>query len=77
MFGGVAIFAGLLQVDVFQKKQGILQQIKLCQSNKSKIACITPCDTNNSTQSLHNHTTVVQLKGYIVYVVRKLVRHPP
>ena len=26
----------LLQVDVFQKKQGILQQINLCSSNKPK-----------------------------------------
>ena len=42
----------LLQVDVFHKKQGILQQIKLCQSNKPKKAFIWPFDTNSSTQSL-------------------------
>ena len=44
----------LLQVDVFQKKQGILQQINVCPSNKPKKACIRPCDTNNSTLSLTN-----------------------
>ena len=43
-----------LQVDVFQKKQGILQQINLCPSNKPKKACIRPCDTNNSTLILTN-----------------------
>ena len=42
----------LLQVDVFQEKQGILQQIILCSSNKPKKACIRPSDTNNFTQSL-------------------------
>ena len=29
-------FLPLLQVDVFQEKQGILSQIKLCPSNKPK-----------------------------------------
>ena len=42
----------LLQVDVFQEKQGILQQIILCSSNKPKKVCIRPSDTNNFTQSL-------------------------
>ena len=42
----------LLQVDVFQEKQGILQQIILCLSNKPKKACIRPSNTNNFTQSL-------------------------
>ena len=49
----------LLQVDSFQEKQGILQQIKLYLSNKPKKVCIRPCDTNNSTQSLtrmYHHT---------------------
>ena len=42
----------LLQVDVFQEKQGLLQQIKLRPSNKPKKVCIRLCDTNNSTQCL-------------------------
>ena len=49
----------LLQVVVFQEKQGILQQINICPSNKPKKACIRPCDINNSTQSLtsiYHHT---------------------
>ena len=41
----------LLQVDAFQGKQGILQQIILSPSSKPKKTCIRPCDTNNSTQS--------------------------
>ena len=59
----------LLQVDVFQEKQGILYQIKLCPSNKLKTPCIRPCDTNSSTQSLHKCTTILQLKVSIGYVV--------
>ena len=55
----------LLQVDVFQEKQGILQQINLCPSNKPKKACTRPCDTNNSTV-LQECTTILQLKVYIV-----------
>ena len=54
----------LLQVDVFQEKQGILQQIILCPSNKSKEACIRPCDTNNFTQRLtrkYHHTATESL----------------
>ena len=54
----------LLQVDVFQEKQGILQQIILCPSNKPKKACIRPCDTNNFTQSLtrkYHHTATESL----------------
>ena len=35
----------------FQQKQGILQQIILCPSNKPKKACIRSFDTNNFTQS--------------------------
>ena len=34
-----------------------------------KKACIRSCDTNNFTQSLHECTTIMQLKVYIVYVV--------
>ena len=62
----------LLQADVFQEKQGTLQQIKLCSSNKpGKKACIKPCGTNNSTQSItrmYQHTAILELKVYIVYV---------
>ena len=42
----------LLQVDLFQEKQGIL------------ITCITPCDTNNSSESLtrmYHHTATERL----------------
>ena len=54
----------LLQVDVFQEKQGILQQIILCPSNKPKKACIRPCDTNTFTRSLtrkYHHTAIESL----------------
>ena len=54
----------LLQVDVFQQKQGVLQQIILCPSNKSKRACIRPFDTNNFNESLtrkHHHTATDSL----------------
>ena len=67
----------LLQDDAFQQKQGVLQQIKLWPSNKPRESCIRSCITNNSTQSLHECTTMLQLKVYIFYVVRKLVGHPP
>ena len=56
---GLPSLLSLLQVDVFQQKQGILQQIILCPSNKSKKACIRSFDTNNFTQSLtrkYHHT---------------------
>ena len=56
----------LLQVDSFQEKQGILQQIKLYLSNKPKKVCIRPYDTNNSTQSLtkmYHHTATETLYG--------------
>ena len=56
----------LLQVDVFQEKQRILQQINLCLSNKPKRACIRPCGTNNSTQSLtrmYHHTSTESQYG--------------
>ena len=49
---GLPSLLPLLQVDVFQEKQGILQQIILCSSNKPKKVCIRPSDTNNFTQSL-------------------------
>ena len=55
----------LLQVDAFQDKQGILQQINLCPLNKpKKKTCIRPGDTNNSTQSLtrmYHHTATESL----------------
>ena len=54
----------LLRVDVFQEKQGILQQIILCPSNKPKKTCTRPCDTNNLTQSLtgkYHHTETESL----------------
>ena len=54
----------LLQVDVFQEKQDILQQINLCQSNKPEKACIRSCDTNLSSQSvtrIYHHTATESL----------------
>ena len=51
----------LLQVNIFQEKQGILQKITLGPSNKPEKACI---DTNNFTQSLTNkyhHTATERL----------------
>ena len=54
----------LLQVDVFQEKQGILQLINLCLSNKPKKTYIKTWDTNNSTQSLtrmYHHTSIESL----------------
>ena len=57
--GGLPSLFPLLQVGVLQGKQGIMQQIKLCPSKKPKKACIRPCDTNNSTQSItrmYHHT---------------------
>ena len=42
-----------------------------------KKACIRPCDTNNSTPSLHECTTILQTKVCIIYMVWKLVGHPP
>ena len=61
---GLPSLLPLLQVDVFQEKQGILQQIILCSSNKPKKACIRPSDTNNFTQSLtrkYHHTATESL----------------
>ena len=61
---GLPFLLPLLQVDVFQKKQGILQQIILCPSNRPKEACIRPCDTSNLTQSLtrkYHHTATEYL----------------
>ena len=68
----------LLQVDAFQDKQGILQQINLRPLNKPKkklvsglvIQIIPP-------KVLQECTTILQQKVYIIYVVRKLVGHPP
>ena len=59
---GLPSFFPLLQVDVFQKKQGILQKIILCPWKKPKEACIRLCDTNNFTQSLTRkyHYTAVE-----------------
>ena len=67
----------LLQVDAFQDKQGILQQINLCPLKSQKklvsglvIQIIPP-------KVLQECTTILQQKVYIIYVVRKLVGHPP
>ena len=49
---GLPSLLPLLQFDFFQEKNGILQQIILCPSNKPKKACIRPCDANKFTQSL-------------------------
>ena len=48
---GLPSLLPLLQVDFFQQKQGILQQIILCTSSKPKKACIRPFDTSNFTRS--------------------------
>ena len=56
---GLPSLLPLLQVNVFQEKQGILQQIIQCPSNKPKKACIRPCGTNNFIQNLtrkYHHT---------------------
>ena len=61
---GLPSSLSLLQVDAFQEKQGILQQIILCSLNKRKKAFIRPCDTNNFTQSLtrkYHHTATESL----------------
>ena len=57
--------------------QGILQQIILCPSNKPKklvwgllIQIISP-------QVLQESTTILHMKVYIVFVMRKIVGHPP
>ena len=53
-----------LQADVFQQKQGILQQIIYAHQTSQKKACIRTCDTNNFTQSLtrkYHHTTTESL----------------
>ena len=58
---GLPSFLPLLQVEVFQQKQGISQKIILCPSNKPKEACIRLCDTYNFTQSLrrkYHHTAI-------------------
>ena len=68
---GEGLLLPLLQVDVFQEKQGILQQIILCPSNKPRKACIRP-STDNFAQSLATSTTILQLEVYIVYVVQKI-----
>ena len=70
MWGGVAIFCCLcLKLIFFQKKQGILQQINLCLSNKPKKVCIKPCpcDTNNSTKRLTRmcHHTATESLYYL------------
>ena len=59
----------LLQVDIFEQKLGILQQIILK-------ACIRPFQVI-SPKVLQESTTILHLKVYIFYVTRKLVGHPP
>ena len=39
-------------------------------------ACIKPCDTNNFPQS-QKCTTILQLKIHNIYVMQKVVGHPP
>ena len=56
-------FLSLLQVDAF-----LLTVVS---------AFIRPCVTYNSTKILQEYTTILQLKVHNVYVVRKLVGHPP
>ena len=62
----------LLQLHVFQEKQGILQQVSLCPSNKPKKACTRPCDTNNSSFTrMYHHTATESLYRQAV------LGHPP
>ena len=72
---GLPSLFSLLQVNAFKQKQGILQQINLCSSSKPKKVGIRPFDTNNFTKVLQESTTILQLKVYFVYVMRKLVGH--
>ena len=64
----------LLQVDVFQEKQGN-QTIPIKESKKLLVLGlqiqITP------PKVLHKCTTILQLKVYIFYLVQKLVGQPP
>ena len=67
----------LLQVDVFKRSRLYCSKSNYAYQTSQKEACIRPCDTNNFTQNLHECTTILQLKVYIAYVVRKLVGHSP
>ena len=72
---GLPSLLPLLQVDVFQQQQGILQQIILCPSNKPKKLVSGLLIQIISPKVLQESTTILQLKVYIVYVMRKLVGH--
>ena len=74
---GLPSLLPLLQVYVFQEKQSILQQIILRPSNKPKKLVSGLLIQIISSKVLHESTTILQLKVYIVYVMRKLVGHPP
>ena len=75
---GLPSFFSLLQVDVFQQKQGILQQIILDVQQTSQKKLVSDLVIQIiSPKILQESTTILQLKFYIVYVMRKLVGHPP
>ena len=74
---GLPSLLSLLQVDVFQQQQGILQQIILCPSNKPKKLVSGLLIQIISPKVLQENTTILQLKVYIVYVMRNFVGHPP
>ena len=68
----------LLQVDVFPEKQTILHQIILYPSNKPKKKLVSGLVIQTiPSKVLQESTTILQLKVYIVYVVRTLIGHPP
>ena len=63
MLGGVAIFVAFAPSWCFSREAGYImanQNMPIKQAKKSP--CDRPCDTNNSTQSLHKSTTILQLK---------------
>ena len=53
----------------FKKSRLYCSKSNYTHQTSPKKACIRSCDTNNFTQSLHECTTIMQLKVYIVYVV--------
>ena len=53
----------------FKKSRLYCSKSKYTHQTSPKKACIRSCDTNNFTQSLHECTTIMQSKVYIVYVV--------
>ena len=73
---GLPSLLPLLQASVFQEKQGILQQIILCPSKNQKKLVSGLVTQIFSPKVIQESTTILQLKVYFIYVVRKLVGHP-